>query len=82
MVGALVLSACGGDAGDAAAGDTTTRPDDRETATTQQPTESTPSEKAPDEGTDPIDPPLELAGTSWVITNYNYRPSDTGITNP
>ncbi len=32
--------------------------------------------------TDTIDPPLELAGTSWVITNYRYFPSDTGITNP
>jgi heat shock protein HslJ len=81
-VGALMLSACGGNADNAAADDTTTRPDDSETATTQQQTESTPAETAPDEGTDTIDPPLELAGTSWVITNYNYSPSDTGITNP
>ncbi|HUG07651.1 MAG TPA: META domain-containing protein [Acidimicrobiia bacterium] len=25
---------------------------------------------------------MELAGTSWVVTKYDYRPSDTGITNP
>ena len=81
-VGALLISACGGDVGDAAADDTTTRPDDNETATTQPPTESTPAETASDEGTETIDPPLELAGTSWVVTNYSYGPSDTGITNP
>lgn len=81
-VGALLLSACGGDNGDGAADAATTRPDDSETATTQAPTESTAAETAPDEGTGTIDPPLELAGTSWVVTNYNYMPSDTGITNP
>ena len=80
-IGALVLGACGGDVGGDAA-DTTTGAEDGGTTTTQPPTASTASEITAEEATDTIEPPLELAGTSWIITNYDYMPSDTGITNP
>lgn len=81
-VGALLFGACGGDPGDGAADNTTTDPDDSGPVTTQPATESTPAEPSSDEDAATIDPPVDFAGTSWVITNYNYGPSSTGITNP
>lgn len=82
LSGAVLLTACGGDSGGGAADDLMNNVDGGETATTQPPPESSSAEIVPDdEITATIDPPLQLAGTSWVVTNYNYRPSDTGITN-
>ncbi len=75
---ALALGACGGDGGDAAS-EPTTRTEDVETAATPPPAGTTPTEEAPGDGVATIEPPLQLADTSWVVTNYTQ--SDGAMTN-
>lgn len=75
---ALLIGACGDDSGDGTAGDPTTRPADTQAATTSTPPETTPPETTSG-ATATIPPPLEVAGTSWVPTEYTQ--SDGSITN-
>lgn len=74
----ILLGACSG-GGDDVSGDPISDPVDSE-PTAQPPAESPPDEVAPDEAPATIEPPLALAGTSWIPTNY--RQFDGAITNP
>lgn len=82
---AFMLGACGGSTEDAPEGPTTL-PQEQ---TTQAHAPSTNPEDSPttstistgEEAVATIDPPIELSGSSWVITEYRYRPSNTGIVN-
>jgi hypothetical protein len=82
---AFMLGACGGSTEDAPGGSTTVP----QNSTTQGQASTTNPEDTPTTSTistdeqevATIDPPIELSGSSWVITEYQYRPSNTGIVN-
>lgn len=83
---ALLLGACSNDA-PAATGDDPPAADTEQEAASpdEEPAEQVPDEPdeaEPDGATATIEPPLDLAGTSWVPANFSYQPGDTGITNP
>ena len=46
------------------------------------PASDEPGEEEPAGDVATVEPPLELAGTTWTPTNFNHDPGDTGITNP
>lgn len=78
---ALLLAACSNDDPPATADDPPPVDDEEEAASPdEEPAEPVPDE--PDGAIATIEPPLDLAGTSWVPANFSYQPGDTGITNP
>lgn len=80
---ALVLGACASDAPAATEDDPSPADTAAQAASPDgEPAEPVPDEEEPDGVTATIEPPLDLAGTSWVPANFSYQPGDTGITNP
>lgn len=84
MTAGLVLGACGGDANEGESDAVTTTQDDSTTTQQAGPATTTPQSSpstTENSGFVEIDPPLELSGSSWIITHYQYHPSSTGIVN-
>jgi hypothetical protein len=79
FVAAFAVNACGDGTNDVSQNDATTLRDDNGAAATSQTVESTTSQTASDDEPTTIQPPLDLAGTTWVPTDY--RQSDGSITN-
>lgn len=83
---ALVFGACSND-DPAVTADDPAPADDEATAASpdEEPAEPVPDEPEEEESDGApatVEPPLDLAGTSWVPANFMYQPGDTGITNP
>ena len=84
MAATLILSSCGGDATDDTASDSTAPSDVATTPANDTPPTTAPP--APPSTTEDanfveIDPPVDLTGNEWFITEYQYKPNSTGITN-